>query len=325
VGLIERWRDRLPVTDATPELTLGEGGTPLIPAPRLSAELGAHVFLKLEGTNPTGSFKDRGMVVAMACAAERGAKAVVCASTGNTAASAAAYAARAGLRTLVLHPAGAVAGPKLAQARIVGADVVPVDGSFDDTLRLAHEAVEYGYIVVNSGYNTDRIAGQRTAAYELVEQLGAAPDVVALPYGGGGNTVAYSSGFAVEDVRVHLVAGESDQRPTTLASAIRIGEPVHIADVEASGAEVVTISDEQIVAAWRDLARLEGVFCEPSSAAGLAALRARLPRAGATVVCVLTGSGLKDIAAVEQLVPASATVPARIDAILEALGLEAPQ
>ena len=163
VGVIARWRDRLPVTAATPDLTLGEGATPLIAAPAISAQLGAQVFLKIEGANPTGSFKDRGMVVAMACAVGRGARAVVCASTGNTAASAAAYAARAGIEALILHPAGAVSGAKLAQARVVGAAVVPIEGTFDDALRLAQEAAGHGYIVVNSGYNADRIAGQRTA------------------------------------------------------------------------------------------------------------------------------------------------------------------
>jgi threonine synthase len=318
VGLIARWRDRLPVTAATPDLTLGEGATPLIEAPVLSAELGARVFLKIEGANPTGSFKDRGMVVAMACAAERGATAVVCASTGNTAGSAAAYAARAGMRALVLHPAGAVAGPKLAQTRAVGAVVVPVDGSFDDTLRLAQEAVGHGYVVVNSGYNPDRIAGQATAAYEICEQLGAAPDVLALPYGGGGNTVAYAAGFAVEGSATQLVSGQAAERNRTLATAIRIGEPVHAPEVARTEANVVTVSDEQIVTAWRDLAGREGVFCEPSSAAGLAALRLDRPAERATVVCVLTGAGLKDTDAVERLMPARETVPATIEAVLEA-------
>jgi threonine synthase len=316
-GLIARWRDRLPVTAATPELTLGEGGTPLVESPTLSSELGARVFLKIEGANPTGSFKDRGMVVAIACAAERGATAVVCASTGNTAGSAAAYAARAGMKALVLHPAGAVAGPKLAQTRAVGAVVVPVDGSFDDTLRLAQEAVEHGYVVVNSGYNADRIAGQATAAYEICEQLGSAPDVLALPYGGGGNTVAFSAGFALEGAATQLVSGQAAERSTTLATAIRIGEPVHAPEVARTAATVVTVTDKQIVEAWRDLAR-GGIFCEPSSAAGLAALRVEPPAEGATVVCVLTGTGLKDTDAVERLTPSRDTVSATIEAVLEA-------
>jgi threonine synthase len=318
VGVIARWRDRLPVTAATPDLTLGEGATPLIAAPALSAQLGAQVFLKIEGANPTGSFKDRGMAVAMACAVGRGAKAVVCASTGNTAASAAAYAARAGIEALILHPAGAVSGAKLAQARIVGAAVVPIEGTFDDALRLAQEAAGHGYIVVNSGYNADRIAGQRTAVYEIIETLGSAPDVLALPYGGGGNTVAYRSGFEVEGVTPLIVSGEARERQTTIATAIRIGDPVHAPDVADTHAQVVTLDDAEILSAWSDLARLEGVFCEPSSAAGLAALRRQLPPAGATVVCVLTGSGLKDVDAVDSQIPPSAPCAARLDAVLEA-------
>ena len=212
MGVVARWRDRLPVTSATPDLTLGEGATPLIAAPVLSAQLDAHVFLKIEGANPTGSFKDRGMAVAMACAVGRGTRAVVCASTGNTAASAAAYAARAGIEALIIHPAGAVAGAKLAQTRVVGAAVVPIDGTFDDALRLAQEAADHGYVVVNSGFNPDRIAGQRTAVYEIIEALGMSPDVLALPYGGGGNTVAYRSGFEVEGVAPLIVAGEARER-----------------------------------------------------------------------------------------------------------------
>ena len=318
MGVIERWRHRLPVGSET-ALTLGEGDTPLIEAPVLSRALGVHLYLKLEGTNPTGSFKDRGMVVAIACAVERGARAVVCASTGNTAASAAAYAVRAGLDALIVHPAGAVAGPKQAQARVVGAAVVPIDGTFDDALRIAREAAEHGYVVVNS-VNPDRIAGQRTAAYEIVEALGRPPDLLALPYGGGGNTVAYRTGFEVEQASVRLLSGEAASRATTVASAIRIGDPVHAAEVADTGAEVVTLPDEEILAAWSDLARLEGVFCEPSSAAGLAALRACPPEAGSTVVCVLTGSGLKDVAAVDAHMPPPPSTPASLDAVLEAAG-----
>jgi threonine synthase len=318
VGVIARWRDRLPVTEATPELTLGEGGTPLVPAPVLSREFDAEVFLKLEGANPTGSFKDRGMVVAVACAVERGARAVVCASTGNTAASAAAYAARAGITALIVHPAGAVAGPKQAQVRVVGAALAPIDGSFDDALKLARQTVEHGFVLVNS-VNPDRIAGQRTAAYEIVAELGRAPDVLALPYGGGGNTVAYSTGFAVEGASPRIVSGQAAERRTTLASAIRIGEPVHATEVERTGADVVTVTDEQIIAAWSDLAQLEGVFCEPSSAAGLAALRVCRPPAGSTVVCVLTGSGLKDVDAVDALTPVPVTRAATLEAVLAAV------
>ena len=185
----------------------------------------------------------------------------------------------------------------------MGAAVIPIEGTFDDALRLAQEAADHGYVVVNSGFNPDRIAGQRTAVYEIVETLGSAPDILALPYGGGGNTVAYRSGFEVEGVVPRIVSGEARERQTTVATAIRIGEPVHAPDVADANAEVVTLSDDEILAAWSDLARLEGVFCEPSSAAGLAALRRSRPPSGATVVCVLTGSGLKDVAAVDAVVP----------------------
>jgi threonine synthase len=302
-------------------LTLGEGSTPLVPAPRLSAELGVRLHLKFEGANPTGSFKDRGMAVAVGRAAESGARSVVCASTGNTAASAAAYAARAGLQAVVLTPLGAIADAKRAQARAAGARVLEVRGSFDDALRLCCELASVeGYVLVNS-LNPDRIEGQKSVVAELLEELGAAPDVVALPFGGGGNTCAVVQGFAEAGESPRVIAGEAAERRTTWASAIRIGDPAHadeVAELVASGrVEVVSLSEDELRSAWRDVSRQEGVFCEPASAAGIAALRrSRLPE-GAVVVAILTGHGLKDTGAVEEGDPE--VVEPRMDAILEAL------
>ena len=284
-------------------VTLGEGGTPLLPAPRLSERLGCELWLKWEGANPTGSFKDRGMAVAVSRALERGAPGVVCASTGNTAASAAAYAARAGLPAVILLPARAVARGKLVQALAVGAELREVDGSFEEAHLLARRlADEEGWVNVNS-INPDRIEGQASGAREIVEQLGGVPDVVALPYGGGGNTVAYARGFG--DRLPRLLLGEAVRRRETFASAIRIVEPVHRAEVEAalarSGGEVISLSEEQIERAWRALAREEGLFCEPASAAGVAAVEAAGLEPGTRVVCVVTGHGLKDPDAMQRL------------------------
>jgi threonine synthase len=279
-------------------LTLGEGGTPLIPAPRLSERLGCEIWLKWEGANPTGSFKDRGMVLAVSRAAERSARGVVCASTGNTAASAAAYAARAGLPALILVPAGAVARGKLAQVVAAGAELREVDGSFDDAHALARQlAADEGWVNVNS-INPDRIEGQASAAREVVDQLGAPPDVVALPYGGGGNTTAYVRGFADAGAETpRLLAVQSAERTTTVGSAIRIVSPVHREQVEAA-AEVVTVPDAELLEWWSAIARLEGLFCEPASAAGVAGVARARPHG--RVVCVLTGNGLKDPEAVER-------------------------
>jgi threonine synthase len=278
-------------------LTLGEGGTPLVPAPRLSERLGCELWLKWEGANPTGSFKDRGMALAVGRAAERGARGVVCASTGNTAASAAAYAARAGLPALILVPAGAVARGKLAQVVAAGAELREVDGSFGDAHAQARRlADDEGWVNVNS-INPDRIEGQASAAREVVEQLGAAPDVLALPYGGGGNTSAYVRGFAGGE-GPRLLAVQSAERATTVGSAIRIVSPVHREQVEAA-AEIVTVPDAELLEWWSAIARLEGLFCEPASAAGVAGVAQVRP--GGRVVCVLTGNGLKDPEAVERL------------------------
>lgn len=280
-------------------ITLGEGNTPLLHAPRLSQRLGVDLWLKWEGANPTGSFKDRGMSVAMTKAVEDGATTVVCASTGNTAASAAAYAARAGLEAVIVVASGGPASSKLVQVRAVGGRIVEIDGSFSDAYAHAEElASQPGHVLVNST-NPHRIEGQKTAAFEILEQLGGMPDVLTLPYGGGGNTKAYARGFleaAGALPRFHPV--EAAQRPTTFASAIRISDPIHRADVEAalaqSGGSVVTVDDDEIATAWRALGHEEGVFCEPASAAGIAGLERGSARPGERVVCVVTGHGLKD-------------------------------
>jgi threonine synthase len=297
--VLERYRDVLPVSSSTPLLTLGEGSTPLLRAERLSERFGLELWLKLEAVNPTGSFKDRGMAVAVAKAVEDGARGVVCASTGNTAASAAAYAARAGLECVVVHAAGGASGPKLAQVRAAGARLVEVDGSFDDAFAAAEELGEReGYAVVNST-NPYRLEGQKTAAFEIVEALGAAPDVLALPYGGGGNTTAYAKGFAEAVSKPpRLVPVEAEQRADTVASAIRIPTPVHRPSVEEAvarcGGSVVSVGDDQLAVAWQALASEEGVFCEPASAAGVAGLAHAGIGSGERVVCVITGHGLKD-------------------------------
>jgi threonine synthase len=302
--LLERYRDRLPLPEGITAVSLGEGATPLLPAPRLSAAFGLDVWLKVEGANPTGSFKDRGMTVAVSAALAEGARGVVCASTGNTAASAAAYAARAGIACTVVHAAGAVAAGKLAQARAAGARVHEVDGDFEAAFAAAGELVRReGSVLVNS-VNRLRLEGQKTAAFELVEELGGAPDALLLPYGGGGNTLAYRLGFEEAGEGLPLLHPvQAADRATTRASAIRIGSPVHRADVEraveASGGGVVTVSEDELAAAWRRLAREEGVLCELASAAAVAGLAAARLDPGARVVCVLTGHGLKDPQAVE--------------------------
>jgi threonine synthase len=263
------------------------------------------------------------MAVAVERAVARGARAVVCASTGNTAASAAAYAARAGVDAVVLTPAGATAGPKRAQVRAVGARVIEVRGSFDDALRLCRELGQRdGYVVVNS-VNPDRVEGQKSVVYELIEQLGAAPDVVALPFGGGGNVSAVAAGFAEAGASPRIVVGQAAERTTTWASAIRIGDPAHaenVASLVAAGrVEVMTLSEEQLRDAWVRLGKEEGAFCEPASAAGFAALELCVEStlSGKVAVAILTGHGLKDADAVAQ--DAEVVVDATLDAVLEVL------
>jgi threonine synthase len=318
--LLERYREFLPVTDQTPRLTLGEGNTPLVAAPRLAAALGVReLHLKYEGMNPTGSFKDRGMVMAVAKALEAGAKSIICASTGNTSASAAAYAAHAGIEAIVVVPAGKIALGKLAQALMYGARLLVIDGNFDHALRIVFELSDrYPVTLVNS-VNQDRIEGQTTGAYEICDSLGRAPDALCLPVGNAGNITAYWRGFCryAEAGMVAsrplmlgfqaagaapIVHGAPVEHPETVATAIRIGNPASwdyaVRARDESGGLIDAVTDEQIVAAWRDLARLEGVFCEPASAAGVAGLRmlveqGRADRDGC-YVAVLTGHGLKD-------------------------------
>ena len=317
-ALIERFRDRLPVTDATPVVSLGEGSTPLLRAPRLSERLGLDLWLKWEASNPTGSYKDRGLTVAVSKAVEAGAEAVLCASTGNTGASAAAYAARAGIPALVLIPEGAIAGAKLAQTRALGATVLEVRGSFDQALGAARALADRGGHVLVNSLNPSRIEGQKTAVFEIVEELGTPPDAFVIPYGGGGNTTAYARALGELGLATPLYSIEAADRPHTLATAIRIEEPAHRPAVVASGAHVRAVSDEEIVEAWLELAREEGLFCEPSSAAGLAFLRRGDELRGATVVVTITGHGLKDPVAADRHAPPPISVAPDPDAIAEA-------
>jgi threonine synthase len=320
--LVERYRRFLPVSDATPALTLGEGFTPLVAAARLGARIGVpNLHLKLEGLNPTGSFKDRGMVVAVSKALEAGATAIICASTGNTSASAAAYGAAAGLEVAVVLPRGAIATGKLLQALIAGAKVVAVDGNFDAALRVVREmtgAPGSRATLVNS-VNPHRIAGQKTAAMEICDDLGRAPDFLAIPVGNAGNITAYWAGFidyamsGIVETRPRMLgfqaAGAAPivenrriEKPETIATAIRIGNPATwagaVAARDESRGSISAVTDDEILAAYRSLAELEGVFCEPSSAASVAGVT-KLAAAGsldreAVVVAVLTGAGLKD-------------------------------
>jgi threonine synthase len=287
------------------KVTLGEGNTPLLAAPRLGERYGCELWLKWEGANPTGSFKDRGMSVATTRAVERGITRLVCASTGNTAASSAAYAARAGIEAVIVVPAGAIAASKLVQVRAVGGRILEIDGSFADAFGHAEElAAEPGSTFVNSGGSEDRIEGQMSVSKEIAEQLGRVPAVVTLPYGGGGNTRAVARGFEeLVGALPALYPVEAARRPDTVASAIRITEPVHEKwvheAIERSGGAILTVSDDEILDAWKALRTLEGVFSEPASAAGIAGLAHGSARDGETVVCVVTGHGLKDPAAVD--------------------------
>jgi threonine synthase len=318
MALIERYRDRLPVSSTTPVVSLGEGSTPLLSAPRLARTASLReLWLKWEASNPTGSYKDRGMTLAVSKAVEEGAPAVLCASTGNTAASAAAYAARAGVPALVLTPRGAVAGAKLAQTRMLGATVLAVEGDFDAALSAAQELAHRGSHVLVNSLNPNRREGQKTAVFEVVEELDAAPDAFVLPYGGGGNTSSYAQALAELGLETPLVSVEAADRLGTLATAIRIGDPVHSDAVAGSGTRVLAVRDDELVAAWRALASSEGLFCEPSSAAGLAAVL-RGDVEGDRLVVTITGHGLKDPDAADRLAPPLVSVPPDPDAIAAA-------
>ena len=315
-GLIERYRDHLPIGETDPVVSLDEGDTPLLHAPRISERVGARVYLKIEGANPTGSFKDRGMTVAVSRAVANGAEAVICASTGNTAASAAAYAARAGLRGAVIVPEGKIAIGKLAQALMHGARVIAIRGNFDDALRIVRELAERHPIELVNSVNPYRIEGQKTAAFEVCEELGGPPDALAIPVGNAGNVTAYRKGFdewggAMPRLfgfqaagAAPLVLGHPVENPETVASAIRIGNPARWEEamdaVTSSRGRIAAVDDEQILSAYKLLASGEGVFCEPASAASVAGILTHgLPESAEggipeTVVCVLTGHGLKD-------------------------------
>ncbi|TDE86618.1 MULTISPECIES: threonine synthase [Deinococcus] len=342
-GLIERYREYLPVTARTPALSLHEGNTPLVPAPKLSARLGVDLYLKYEGLNPTGSFKDRGMVMAVAKAVEDGADTIICASTGNTSASAAAYAARSGLKCIVLIPDGNIALGKLAQAMAYGARIIAINGNFDAALKLVRQiSAEHPIALVNS-VNPYRLEGQKTAAFEIVDVLGRAPDILALPVGNAGNISAYWKGFReYQDAGKNsnlprmwgfqaegaapLVRGAIVDEPQTLATAIRIGNPASAdlarAAVQESGGLFDLASDDEIMHAYNLVAQ-EGIFCEPASAtpvAGLLKLHAagRLTP-GQTVVAVLTGNGLKDPDAALRAVEAPRVVEASMERVLESI------
>jgi threonine synthase len=346
-GLIEAYRERIPIPDGATVVTLYEGGTPLLPAPALSSHTGCEVYLKVEGANPTGSFKDRGMTVAVTHALAAGAKAVICASTGNTSASAAAYAARAGLACAVLVPQGRIAAGKLAQAIAHGAQILQVEGNFDDCLELARKAaVDHPEIALVNSVNPARLQGQKTAAFEICDVLGRAPDVHLLPVGNAGNITAYWLGYteylAGGQISVAprmfgfqaagaapLVLGHPVKNPETIATAIRIGAPASwdgaVTARDASGGLIDAVTDEQILHAYRLLASTAGVFVEPASAASVAGLLAtvgdgRLPK-GSLVVCTVTGHGLKDPDTALASMPDPTVIPVAGEAVAAALGV----
>jgi threonine synthase len=345
-GVIEEYREFLPVSSSTPVVTLREGGTPLLPAPRLSARVGARVLLKVEGANPTGSFKDRGMTVAISKAAEEGAKAVVCASTGNTSASAAAFAARAGLTCAVLIPEGHIALGKLAQALIHGARVLQVRGNFDQSLSIVRQLGERAPVTVVNSVNPYRIEGQKSGAFEIVDDLGDAPHVHCIPVGNAGNITAYWKGYlefkaAGRSTRLPrmlgfqaagaapIVEGHPVEHPETVATAIRIGNPASwygaTSAASESGGGIAAVTDERILEAYRFLAAEESVFCEPASAASVAGLlQYGIPDgvgSDATVVCVLTGHGLKDPDIAISQISVPTVIDADLGAVLEELSL----
>jgi threonine synthase len=342
-GVVERYRGFLPVDPATDVVTLFEGNTPLVPAPRLSERVGANVYLKLEGLNPTGSFKDRGMTLAVTKAKESGSEIVVCASTGNTSASAAAYAAKAGLRSVVLIPSGCIAKGKLAQALVYGADIVPIEGNFDHALSLVRELGETGVLTVVNSINQYRIEGQKTAAFEIVDQLGDAPDYNFMPVGNAGNITAYWRGYTQyleagvssklpkmmgfqAAGAAPLVKGEPVPDPQTIASAIRIGNPASrdgaINARDASGGIIGAVEDDEIIEAYILLAREESVFCEPASAASVAGMLKTSIVPDSTVVCVLTGNGLKDPDTAISLVKVPDAVGAELHIVAKAIGVD---
>lgn len=339
-GVIQEFRSRLPVSDKTPVVTLGEGGTPLVHSDRLSDQTGLEVFLKYEGANPTGSFKDRGMTVAISKALEEGSKAVVCASTGNTSASAAAYAAAAGITCAVLIPRGNVALGKLAQALVHGATVIEVSANFDRSLELIRKLEDAHPITLVNSINPFRVEGQKTAAFEVCDALGKAPDYHLMPVGNAGNITSYWKGYNENGTSLPrmfgfqaagaapIVKGYPITDPKTIATAIRIGNPASWEGATeastASGGSITSVRDKDILEAYRWLAREEGLFCELASAASVAGLlqlsaAGELER-GSTTVCVLTGHGLKDPDWAIAGAPKPPLIEPEVDAVAEALG-----
>lgn len=346
LGVIDRYGDRLPVTDATPPVSLGEGSTPLVRSASIEKRVGCDaLYFKLEMCNPTASFKDRGMAVAVAKAMEEGAKAILCASTGNTSASAAAYAAHCGLDSYVLVPHGNIAQGKLAQAVVHGAKVLAVQGNFDDALRIARKVTDAHPVALVNSVNPFRLEGQKTAAFEIVDVLGDAPDMLFLPVGNAGNISAYWRGFVeyyqseVSTLKPRMmgwqaegaapiVRGEPIADPQTIASAIRIGNPASwqlaIGARDESEGAIDAVSDDEIMEAYRLLAREEGIFGEPASAAcvaGLLKYSAGRDLSGQTIVCVITGHGLKDQDAAMTLSEEMEEIPGEIGAVEKAMGL----
>ncbi|MBM3856762.1 MAG: threonine synthase [Verrucomicrobia bacterium] len=353
MGVINRYREYLPVTEKTPIISLSEGSTPLLFSPKLSQLTGGEVYLKFEGLNPTGSFKDRGMTMAISKAAERGATTVLCASTGNTSASAAAYAARANMKCVVILPAGRIAAGKMVQAYIYGAMVIAIEGNFDDALRIVHELEKTGKFVVVNSTNPDRIEGQKTAAFEIIEELGRVPDLHILPVGNAGNITAYWKGYREFQQRGYtsrspimlgmqaagaapLFHGAPMDHPETIATAIRIGLPASwdgaMAAMQESGGAFDIVSDEEILAAQQWLASQEGIFAEPASVAPVAGLLKyflhRQPQPEAlrkklvpkmTMVLTLTGHGLKDPDAARHAIVDPILTKATTEAVLARL------
>jgi threonine synthase len=353
LGVIGHYPEYLPVTASTPIVSLGEGNTPLIFCHRLSERAGRAVFVKNEGVNPTGSFKDRGMTVAVSKAMERGSKALICASTGNTSASAAAYAARAGISCIVILPAGKIATGKLLQAFAYGAKIVAIDGNFDDALRLVRDLGESGDFAIVNSINPDRIAGQKTAAFEIVDVLGDAPDVHLLPVGNAGNITAYWAGYREYQARgastklpamigfqasgaAPIFFDRIVEKPETVASAIRIGNPASwkqaCAAITESHGAIDIVTDQELLAAQTWLAQQEGIFVEPASAASVAGLFKcceskeaaysirKIPE-GSRIVCTVTGHGLKDPDAITAQMKKLRSVPAKVDSVRRAIGI----
>ncbi|TFE03355.1 MULTISPECIES: threonine synthase [Jeotgalibacillus] len=339
-GLISTYKEWLPVTDQTPELSLNEGNTPLVHLENLSAEWGINLYVKLEGANPTGSFKDRGMVMAVAKAKEAGSKAIICASTGNTSAAAAAYGARAGLRSIVVIPEGKIALGKLAQARMYGAEIIEIEGNFDEALKIVKQISETEDITLVNSVNPYRLDGQKTAAFEIIDQLEGVPDILALPVGNAGNISAYWKGFteyqqknggerpsllgAQASGAAPIVHNRIFEKPETIATAIRIGHPASwdlaLKALKESNGHILEVTDEEILEAYQLIAKREGIFAEPASCASIAGVIKRLKQGeiekGSTIAAVLTGNGLKDP---ETAIKVSDLEPKKMKADFEAI------